>query len=228
MEGFNTHIRYAKPLLSLLVLLLGSFLQAQTKINGEILVNAGISRSDMYFKVFDMGLNGEKGRLYPQSQKFARFFDFNLNFFLKTKNAHLKPVLGFGYCPTGFNEEGLTPGDSSKIDVYKLAAKMNYYSVYAGLCYELKLNQHLKLKFIQTLNPMYNSDKIIPIMRKAGLAERSSICLDMKLKNGNQFAASVFFQSALIKFNKSVVAAQGPNYLPFSFGFNLGAYLNTN
>ncbi|MFM9945685.1 MAG: hypothetical protein ACKVQB_10685 [Bacteroidia bacterium] len=186
--------------------------------------NLGLAKSDLYQKVFVLDLSTNVGQLYPRSQKSATFFDLNVTYIFKTNKWICKPIIGVAYSPIGFIEEGTTLNDSQKVISYYLPVKLQYVSLFGGLQFNILAKNKFDLKISQTLNPMLDINKTIAVLRKFGVMARTSVVVDIKLKNGGIVCLAPFFNTSITKFNKNKKIAESPNYYPYSYGLNLGTY----
>lgn len=213
-----------KSLFLLFILLGTKFSFSQFKYNGDVMISGGIAKSDLYNKVFDLGLTTSDSKLIPQNQKSAYFFDFYAMCFFKADKWKLKPVLGFGYTPIGFDEDGVTLNDSQKLVTYFLPVKLDYISAFAGASYTVFSKKEIKIKVVQTFNPMVHIEKPVATIKKFGLTTRTNIVIDLTLKGGGVIAVSPFFQTAITKFNRNKTSMSSPNYFPYRFGMTVGTY----
>lgn len=186
--------------------------------------SAGISRSDLYTKLFMLNLTNKNGSLYPNTQTAETFIDFNAVYFFKKDVWKLKPLVGFGYSPQGFTEKGVAYNDSQKLVDYSLALKMDYISFYGGFLYKILSNNSLNIKFTQTVNPMIDISPSKGLFRKFAVSVRSNLLIDCKFKSGGVACISPFFQTCVTRFNKNQNNPKSPNYYPYSYGITIGTY----
>ncbi len=198
---------------------------SQAKLKGDVMVSVGLARCDLYNKLLFLDLGSKNGPLYPKTQTATNFLDFNITYFSKKNIGKFKPLLGMGFTPYGFTENGETLNDSQKTINYSLIVKLEYASFYSGLSYTIVDKNRVNIKFCQTLNPMFLINKSLSIFNKMGISSRSNILVEMKFNNGNILSVSPFFQTSILKFNNLKKISGSPNFHPYSYGFNLGAYL---
>jgi hypothetical protein len=213
-----------KLLITFFILLSAEFGFAQSKLSGDVMFSGGIAKSDLYNKVFDLGLSTSDSKLIPQSQKSAYFLDFNATYFFKADKWKLKPVLGFGYTPVGFDESGVTLNDSQKLVSYFLPVKLDFITAFVGASYTVISKKEFKIKVIQTFNPMVHVNKPVSTVKKFGLSTRTSVVIDFKLKGGGVIVVSPFFQTAITKFNRNKINSESPDYYPYKYGITVGTY----
>ncbi len=213
-----------KLLISGILLLSNLLVFSQAKLKGNVMINGGLSMSNLYSKVFVLGLKTETNPLYPRSQKSAFFFDFNVSYIFASPKWICKPIVGLGYTPIGFDEEGTTLNDSQKIVAYYVPVKFEFKSVYGGLSYTLFSKKNIKIWIYQTINPLFNFNKSIPVIKKFGVSARTSFTADVILKSGGVICITPFFQTCITKFNKNKTIRESPNYYPYSYGLNIGTY----
>ena len=188
------------------------------------MVSAGVAMSDFYKKLFILDISNRNGPLYPKTQSAETFLNFDINYFFNKEIWVLKPIVGFGYCPQGFIEKGVMYNDSQKLVDYIFRLKQDYISVYGGFSYKIVIKKWINLKFTQTINPMLDINKSNNLFRKINLSTKSNLIIDIKFKNGGVACISPFFQTCIFKFNKINKIAGSPNYLPYSYGLNIGTY----
>ena len=197
----------------------------QAKFKGDVMVSAGLTRCDLYNKLFILGLSSKNGPLYAKTQKAANLFDFNITYFTKKNIGKFEQLFGIGYSPYGFKENGTALNDSLKTITYTINVRLNYGSIYGGLAYTFIKTKKVNVKLYQTLNPMFIIDKSLSIFNKIGISTRSNILVDFKFKSGNIVSISPFFETSIWKYNNVNKISGSPNFYPYSYGLNLGTYL---
>ncbi len=213
-----------KLLITFFILLSSEFGFTQSKLSGDVMISGGIAKSDLYNKVFDLGLSSSDSKLIPQSQKSAYFLDLNATYFFKADKWKLKPVVGFGYTPIGFDEDGVTLNDSQKLVTYYLPVKFDFISAFVGASYTVISKKEFKIKVIQTFNPMVHINKPVSTVKKLGLSTRTNIVIDFMLKGGGVIDLSPYFQTAIIKFNRNKTNSASPDFYPYRYGVTIGTY----
>ena len=192
--------------------------QGQNKQH-SISVNFGFHQSDSYQKLFNSW--DEPTSKYPTKQVAALFTDFNLLYTRQTKNPKLAIVLGIGTNNKGLKEEGMSYDGASTFNAYKSNIKIGYIGLLAGVSYELVQLKKININISQLLNPetSYNAGSFFkPIL----LATRTNLTVAWKILDNFSVNLTPYFFTSLSKYNKYKTTNSSSNYMPYSYGVNLG------
>jgi hypothetical protein len=195
--------------------------QAQAKLKGDLMINAGISRCDHFDKLYDIGLRSDVDIVH-EKQIAINLINFNVIYLFNADKYKLKPLVGVSFMPHGFIEKGFTTDSLTKLP-YQYAFKLSYTSLFGGIRYRAIESGPVKVDIAQMLLPMFRSDNVAH-MKTIALSTRTEIFINFRMKNNGIMAISPFFQTGLVKFNTSRRNGNGTDYKPFSYGLNLGTY----
>jgi hypothetical protein len=190
----------------------------QTK-NGLFAINIGFNQTDTYSKLFYNRQNDEP--IYPAKQFSATFLDVNLLYSKQTRNPKLRIVFGIGLNQKGFGENGMQSDGSANTYFYVSKLKKEYFSLYGGISYDLIVNKKTKLTVGQLLNPEIDLNNT-ELYKKMPLSTRTNLTFAWKVGNNFSLQLTPYFQTALSKYNRSLLTNNSSNYIPYGFGLNVG------
>jgi len=184
--------------------------------------NAGVGQSSFYSRPFySFPIERE---LYPTKQIPRLLADVNILYIFKAPNLVLKPVAGVGYSPQGYKESGRGLATNDTFYPYRTILKYNYINLFGGVSYRLALFPMWKIRIVQTLNLMGSLENENRLLKKIAPATRTSMIVDILLKNNSNLVLIPFFQTSILPFNTKKYSPVSTNYYPFSYGINIGSY----
>lgn len=179
-----------------ILLVLVSFLnvQAQAKLKGDLMINAGIARCDHFDKLYDIGLSSD-AKIVHEKQVGITLINFNLIYFFRSEKFKLQPLVGVSFIPQGFWEKGYTMDSLTKVP-YEYAFKLSYTSLFAGLKYQALETEKLTVNICQMLMPMLRSDNVA-YMKTIALSTRTEFFFKLKIKKQWKFNPLTLFSNRI-------------------------------
>ena len=186
---------------------------------GTVSLNVGFQQADSYKKLF-YEIHNDEGS-YPTKQLSASFLDFNVMFTRQINNSKFRAVAGIGINQKGLRDNGMASDGSSNYYAYSSKLKKTYFSIYGGLSYDVLSHKKLQITIGQMLNPEIDLDNT-NLYKKVPLSTRTNLTASWKVGKNLSVLLTPFYQTALTNYNKRKLDANSSNYLPYSFGLNLG------
>lgn len=194
---------------------------AQARLKGSVLLNAGASWCNSYRKPVNLGLTSDQ-TLVRNGQKGLPAINLNLMYFFKETDKKLRPVVGFIYAPQGIIENGYTTDSVSELP-YRYTFKFNTVGIAGGFTLPLFKGKKIELGVNQTVNILIRTETAIN-MRRVLPAEKTELMVHIKSKNNHQTVLAPFFQSGLMRWNRTRLHNLDHQYIPYCFGLIVGAY----
>jgi hypothetical protein len=194
--------------------------RAQQK-KSRVILNLGYQHMNTYTKLFH-NLEFTDGG-YPTAQDATGFPDINLMYTRRTKNKRLCMVYGIGINQKGFIEKGLaSDGSPSNFYPYVSKFKAAYFSMFAGVGYDLVVHKKTTMTVAQLLNPEIYIDAPGNLLTKVPLSTRTAVTFEWAVNNGFALQLTPYFQAAITNYNRQKIVNTSSNYRPYGFGINFG------
>lgn len=193
-------------------------LQAQQN-KSYISINLGVQNTNLFDKNFQSFMVDEGS--YPTKQKASYFVDFNMLYNKPICQSKFETNLGIGFNQKGFKEAGIASDGSPNFVSYNTIIRNSYITAICGLSYPFYSNKNINSKIGFSLIPNINLNDhylyhIVSLSNRIHL--KSSWAVSEKLS----ITSSLYFETALMYFNRTRLTSQSTHYLPYAFGLNLG------
>jgi hypothetical protein len=204
----------------ILFLVLSSHFSVCQHNTGIFSINVGVHRTDAYQKPFYYYFCTEG--CYPTQQTSADLFDFNVLYTRQTKIPKLNIIIGIGLNQKGLNGYGMH-SNGAVFHPGEYNFKDTYVGFYGGIGYNFLTSNKTKFTLGQLFNPEiplggYDYKTIV-------LATRTHLTFSYKISGKSSILLTPYFQTALARYNRTKLTYPSSDYIPFSYGLNLGISL---
>jgi hypothetical protein len=210
----------------ILFLLIGSSF-AQKRAT-RIIFNVGVQQAGMYQDVwFESIIYFE--RCSPLNQTPGYSYDFNMLYQVYSKKTDLSFVYGIGISQKSWNEIWITSGFGLNADLLSYRKDLTYLGLFYGINYDFQIGKKTKLIAGTLINPEFLISDANEVYNSLGASIRMTVGLEYQAFDNLAVQLRPYFQTAVMNYAKTPDTADGfnsQNFMPYSFGVNLGIVLN--
>lgn len=193
-------------------------LQAQQN-KSYISINLGVQNTNLFDKNFQ-SFTADEGS-YPTKQTASYFVDFNMLYNKPLCQSNFETNLGIGFNQKGFKEAGLASDGSSNFVSYSKIIRNSYITAIFGLSYRFYTNTKSNSKIGFSLIPNINLNNHY-LYHIVSLSNRIHLKTSWAVSEKLSITTSLYFETALMYFNRTRLTSHSTHYLPYAFGLNLG------
>jgi hypothetical protein len=216
-----------KSVLAVILFLLMSPAFAQKRAS-RIIFNGGVQNTGMYGETFQSFQCFEG--CFLTSQTPASSFDFNVQYQVQSKTPNLSLVYGIGINQKSWNGKGLNSNGAGPIDnPFSYRADLTYFGLFYGINYDFVVGNKTKLIAGTLINPEFLISDANDVFNSLSASIRMTIGLEYQAFDNLALRLTPYFQTAIMNYSKTPDTAGGlnsQNFMPYSFGVNLGIVLN--